>query len=259
VKVKDWRVVEEVSKRFVVVAPPYMVRPPPSVPLPMVEDAIDWNPFKRPRDVSDDERTFDARVVPVRLPAGAEPEMFPVRLPVRLPTPDVKNKLVVEAVVAKKFVDVAFVVVALIAVKFCSVVELFASIVFAVSVPTVPFVAKRFVEDAVPTVLLVAKKLVVVAFVPVALVKVKFWRVVEERERNCWNEDMAVVLVATKLVAVVVPLISRRELVVVAVLPMTTAIFVPPFGYIERPLVEVAHFELGAGTVLHPNCPVVPV
>jgi hypothetical protein len=33
-------VVEEVTRRLVVVAPPYMVRPPPSVPIPMVEEAL---------------------------------------------------------------------------------------------------------------------------------------------------------------------------------------------------------------------------
>src|SRR5690348_2692689 len=43
----------------------------------------------------------------------------------------------------------------------------------------VPLVKKRFVVEAV-----VAKKLVVVAEVPVPLIKVKFWRVVEELARR---------------------------------------------------------------------------
>ena len=76
-----------------------------------------------PTDVNDEETTLDARVVPVRVPAGAVPVIFPVKLPVRLPVPLVKNKLVVLAVVEKKFVDVELVVVELVPVNACKVVE----------------------------------------------------------------------------------------------------------------------------------------
>lgn len=111
------------------------------------------------------------------------------------------KKLVVEAVVANKFVVVALVPVAFTKVKFCSVVDPERSkferlvspavavrlpvklaaleIVWplmrpevktpAVRPPTFPLVAKRLVELAV-----VAKKLVVVALDPVALRNVKF-------------------------------------------------------------------------------------
>ena len=80
-----------------------------------------------PTEVSEDVTTFAASVVPVSVPAGAVPLIFPVRLPVtfpvRFPVPFVKKRLVVEAVVennvvAKKFVEVACEVVALTAVKF---------------------------------------------------------------------------------------------------------------------------------------------
>jgi hypothetical protein len=64
--------------------------------------------------VRDEERTFEARVAPVSVPAGAVPVIFPVRLPVAL----VKKRLVVDAVVAKKFVVVAEVDVARSEVKF---------------------------------------------------------------------------------------------------------------------------------------------
>ncbi len=60
-----------------------------------------------PIDVRDELSTFAASVVPVREPAGADPVIFPVRLPVAF----VKKRFVLEAVVAKKFVVVAFVVV----------------------------------------------------------------------------------------------------------------------------------------------------
>jgi hypothetical protein len=112
--VKFWSVVDEVTKRFVVVAPPAMVNPPPSVPFPMVDDASTWRFERRPTEVSDDARTFEARVAPVSDPAGADPVIEPTRFPVAV----VKKRLVVEAVVAKKAVVVAFVVVALRAVKF---------------------------------------------------------------------------------------------------------------------------------------------
>src|ERR1035437_9312907 len=67
-----------------------------------------------PRLVSDDERTFAAKVAPVSVPAGAVPEMLPVKFPVKLPVPVVKKRLVVEAVVnvplvAKRLVEVAWV------------------------------------------------------------------------------------------------------------------------------------------------------
>ena len=38
-----------------------------------------------PTEVSDEARTFEARVAPVRVPAGAVPVMLPVTLPVRAP------------------------------------------------------------------------------------------------------------------------------------------------------------------------------
>jgi hypothetical protein len=66
-----------------------------------------------PTDVNDEETTLDARVVPVRVPAGAVPVIFPVKLPVPL----VKKRLVVEAVVEKKLVEVELVVVELVPVK----------------------------------------------------------------------------------------------------------------------------------------------
>jgi len=122
-KVKFWRVVEARTMRLVVVAPPKMVSPPLSVPLPMVEEALDWKPVRIPRDVRDELTTLEARVVPVSDPAGAEPVMLPVRVPVRLPVPEVKKRLVVEALVAKKFVVVALVPVAFTKVKFWRVVE----------------------------------------------------------------------------------------------------------------------------------------
>lgn len=103
---------------MVEVAPPNMVRPPPVVPLPMVEEADDWKPFNIPTDVREEFTTFAASVVPVSNPAGAEPVMFPVRLPVRLPTPLVKKRFVVLAVAAKKLVVVADVPVAFTKVKF---------------------------------------------------------------------------------------------------------------------------------------------
>ena len=68
---------------------------------------------REPRDVSDEAKTFEARVAPVSDPAGADP----MRVPVRLPVAEVKKRLVVEAVVAKKLVVVALVPVALVKVR----------------------------------------------------------------------------------------------------------------------------------------------
>src|ERR1019366_4264897 len=151
-----------------------IVSPDPSVPPPMVEEADDWKPKSTPRDVREELTTLEARVVPVRFPAGAEPVMLPVRLPVAV----VKKRLVVEALVAKKLVVVAEVPVALTKVKFCRVVDDVTKRLVVVAPPLEvkadvvrePMVAaleKRFVVEA-----LVAKKLVVVAEVPVALTKV---------------------------------------------------------------------------------------
>ena len=62
----------------------------------------------------------------------ALPETEPVTLPVKLPTPVVKKRLVVEAVVLNKFVVVAEVPVAFRKVKFWRVEEAFALKLFAV-------------------------------------------------------------------------------------------------------------------------------
>ena len=76
----------------------------------------------------------------------------------------VAKRFVVDAVVVKSVVEVAFVVVEFSAVKFWRVVELFAWIMKAVTcpvevkVPPLPVVKKRFVVEAT-----VAKMLVVVA------------------------------------------------------------------------------------------------
>lgn len=76
-----------------------------------------------PTLVSEDAVTPAARVEPVSVPAGALPVMFPVRFPVKLPVPEVKKRLVEDAVVAKKLVEVAEVEVELTAVKFWRVEE----------------------------------------------------------------------------------------------------------------------------------------
>ena len=82
-------------------------------------------------------------------------------------------------------VEVEFVVVEVRAVKFCNVVEprarMFARVARPdeVRFPVLREVEKRFVLDAV-----VEKRFVVVAFVDVEFNAVKFWRVVEERERS---------------------------------------------------------------------------
>ena len=91
-----------------------------------------------------------------------------------------EKRLVELAVVEKKFVVVAFVEVELRKVRFWNVEEAVASRLpkvprpEEVKFPPLPIVKKRLVDDAV-----VEKKLVVVALVPVALMKVKFWRVLE--------------------------------------------------------------------------------
>jgi len=70
-----------------------------------------------PRDVKEDETTFEASVVPVSAEAAtdpAEPETEPVIVPETVSPPRfaaVAKRLVEEAVVAKKFVVVAAVVV----------------------------------------------------------------------------------------------------------------------------------------------------
>jgi hypothetical protein len=108
-KVKFCRVVEPRAKKLVEVASV-------AVRLAMV-----------PKEVRDEAVTPAAKVVPVSEPAGAEPVILPVtlpvKLPVRLPVPEVKKRLVVEALVAKKEVVVALVVVELVAVKVWRVVE----------------------------------------------------------------------------------------------------------------------------------------
>ena len=91
------------------------------------------------------------------------------------PVKFVVKRLVLDAVVAKKLVEVLFEVVAFFAVKFWRVVLPVARMLVAVSVPVrVSFVPFEFVNAK-----FVAKKLVEVADVPVAFTKVKFWRVDE--------------------------------------------------------------------------------
>ena len=89
-------------------------KPPVRVESPVTESEP-----KVPREVSDEVTTFEARVVPVSDPAGAEP----ISVPVKFPVPLVKKRFVVEAVVEKKLVVVALVPVALTKVKFCNVDE----------------------------------------------------------------------------------------------------------------------------------------
>ena len=60
-----------------------------------------------PTEVRELARTLEARVAPVKVPAGAVPVMLPVRLPVKFPVPEVKKRFVELAVVAKKLVVVA--------------------------------------------------------------------------------------------------------------------------------------------------------
>ena len=80
---------------MVVVAPPYMVNPPPSVPLPIVEEAVASKSLNIPYVV------FSNPILPI-----------------------FANKFVVDAFPETyKLVVVAFVEVLLSAVKFCKVVE----------------------------------------------------------------------------------------------------------------------------------------
>ena len=189
VAVNVWSVVDDVTKRLVDVAPPAMVSPPPAVLFPIVEEARTWRLERRPTEVRDEETTFDARVVPVSDPAGAEPVIFPVTFPVAV----VKKRLVVLAVVAKKAVVVAFVVVANVAVNDWSVVELLASMVFAAKMPNVALVAKRLVEEAFVAVPFVAKKAVVVAFTPV-----KFCNVLDAFARMVFATKVPTVALVAK-------------------------------------------------------------
>jgi hypothetical protein len=152
VKVKFCRVVDAVTRRLVVVAPPLMVRPEPRVPPPIVEEAEDWKPERIPSEVREELTTLAAKVVPVSDPAGADPVMLPVRLPVRLPTPEVKKRLVVEAVVAKKLVVVALEEVEFRKVMFCRVDEAVTKRLVVVAPPLmvrpVPRVPPPIVEEA---------------------------------------------------------------------------------------------------------------
>ena len=84
----------------------------------------------------------------------------------------VKKRFVVDAVVAKKLVEVLFEVVELTPVKFWRVVEPVTRRLLAV---------KRPVDEIEPKVAAVAKRFVEVAFVVVEFDAVKFWRVVEPR------------------------------------------------------------------------------
>jgi hypothetical protein len=119
-------VVEDVTRRFVDVAPPLMVRPPPSVPAPIVEEADDWKPERMPSEVRDEETTFEANVVPVRFAAGTVPANAPEMVPaVSVPmVAEFALSAVVEArVETKRLVVVAFVPVAFVKVKSCKVDE----------------------------------------------------------------------------------------------------------------------------------------
>jgi len=130
-------------------------------------------------------RSVDEAVLSVAQPkrpadhCRKEPELHVVRFaPWRLPVKSFDE----EAVVLKKLVVVADVPVALVKVKFWRVVEpterIFEDVNSPESVvfPPLAVVKNRLVDEAV-----VENRFVVVADVPVALVKVKFWRVVEPR------------------------------------------------------------------------------
>ena len=95
--VKFWRV-DEASDR----KPPVRVERPETL-----------SELRVPTLVREEAKTFEARVAPVSVPAGAEPVIFPVRFPVAV----VKKRFVVEAFVAKKLVVVAEVPVAVVKVK----------------------------------------------------------------------------------------------------------------------------------------------
>ena len=90
VKVRSWRVEEPRARR-----------------LPKVPRFVTVRAPRVPTEVREEVTTFEASVVPVSEPAGAEPVILPVKLPVAF----VKKRFVVEALVAKKSVVVAFVVV----------------------------------------------------------------------------------------------------------------------------------------------------
>ena len=113
--VKFWRVDELLERK-----------PPVRVERPETE-----SDERVPTLVSDEERTLAARVAPVKVPAGAEPVMFPVKFPVAL----VKKRLVVLAVLAKKLVVVAEVPVPVVKVKDWRVVEPVWSAVAKVEAP----------------------------------------------------------------------------------------------------------------------------
>ena len=136
-----------------------MVRPDEVVPPPIVEEALDWKPASIPREVREEAVTPDARVAPVRLAAATVPEKEPDE--VMLPTfRAVANRLVDEAVVAKKLVLVELVVVDWSPVKFWRVEEpdrrmLANEVMFAkVLVPLKALLFARSVEEAAVIVML---------------------------------------------------------------------------------------------------------
>ena len=108
---------------MVMISPAGKVKlPAPKVPAETSEAGT--VPAERiPTLVKEEFTTVLLRVLPVRVPAGAVPEMLPVKFPVKLPVPLVKKRFVVDAVVAKKLVEVLLVVVELRPVKFCKVEE----------------------------------------------------------------------------------------------------------------------------------------
>ena len=83
-------------------------KPPVRVERPVTESEP-----RVPTEVREEVTTLEAKVVPVSEPAGA----VPVILPVKLPVPLVKKRLVVEALVEKRLVVVAWEPVALVKVK----------------------------------------------------------------------------------------------------------------------------------------------
>ena len=86
----------------------------------------------------------------------------------------VAKRLVLEAVLVKKLVEVLLVVVEVSPVKFWSVLEPFERSVAAVTAPSVALPALRMVAKRLVELAVVAKKFVEVALVPVAFMKVKF-------------------------------------------------------------------------------------
>ena len=127
--------------------------PAPKVPA-VTREAGTAPAMSVPMVVREEVITVLLRVFPVRVPAGAVPEMLPVKFPVKLPVPLVKKRLVVEAVPVKKLVEVLLVVVEFRPVKFCNVDEPRESKLPKVPRPELLWV----VENKV-----VAKRLVVVA------------------------------------------------------------------------------------------------